>query len=89
MKGVAEGKSTTDVAESKSDDVKDKSTAANTASLKVVLKKLGPQLKKAQSTIRFQKAKESGSEVLHEDEYSRRKSTRSYVAKPINANFRS
>ena len=38
----------------------------NTGSLKVVLKKLGRHLKKAQSTIRFQKTKESDSE---DDEY--------------------
>ena len=40
----------------------------NTGSLKVVLKKLGRQLKKAQSTIRFQKAKDSDSEYDESDD---------------------
>ena len=61
VNAVGEDKSATEAA-------KDKSTTANTASLKVILKKLGRQLKKAQSTIRFQKTKESDSEDEYEDD---------------------
>ena len=48
--------------------IKNKEVEANTQSLKVILKRCGRQLKKAQSTIRFQKTKESDSEDEYDDD---------------------
>ena len=50
-------KAVKDVMKAHTVKIKNKEAETNTANLKVILKKLGRQLKRAQSTIRFQKTK--------------------------------